>query len=300
MRIPRTTIDMLVAVIALAQKKTLEHAAEAIGLITPSAAQKRIQAISKLYGESLFISTERGMVLTEIGEALYPDALRAVEQVLLAEEKIAALLDLRAGHLRVGHTTYLPPRLLASVLNLNFEESTSVRIEHHSDLTANVAQRVVEGTLHAGFGVLPVHHPDLFSRVLYEDDVVVCMPSTHRLAARASIRPQDLDGEPIITVSRHSLPHIHEEIENYFSGFGVSLKTVTNALGPHEAVTMVEQRMGVCMVGAAAVARPGIVGRPLSPHTLTRKSGIFVREDNRHPIVKAYVDLTMERIGRFH
>jgi DNA-binding transcriptional LysR family regulator len=300
MRTPKVTIDMLVAVIALAQKKTLEHAAEEIGLITPSAAQKRIQATNRLFGEPMFINTEKGMVLTEVGEALYPDALRAVEQVLLAEDKIAALLDLRAGHLRVGHTTYLPPKLLASVLNLNFGDSTGIHIEHHSDLTANVAQRVVEGTWHAGFGVLPVQHPDLFSRVLYEDAVVVCMPSTHRLAGRASIRPQDLEGEPIITVSRKSLPAIHEEIENYFSGFGVSLRTVTNALGPHEAVTMVEQKLGVCMVGAAAVARPGIVGRPLTPQTLTRKSGIFVREDNHHPIVKAYVDVALEKIGRFH
>lgn len=99
MRVPRVTIDMLVAVIALAQRKTLDHAAEEIGLLTPSAIHKRVQGANKLFGQPLFMSTETGMVLTELGETFYPDALPAMEQVLLAEEKVAALLDLRAGHL---------------------------------------------------------------------------------------------------------------------------------------------------------------------------------------------------------
>ena len=300
MRVPRLTIDMLVAVVALAEKRTMELAAEELELVTASAVQKRIHAASALIGAPLFMNTEKGMVLTKTGERLYSDALRAVEMVLLAEDKAIALLDLDAGRLRVGHSTYLPPRLLAVVHRISFDDLDGVHIEHLPGLTATTVQRVVEGTVHAGFGYLPVRHPDLLSHALYEEPVVVCMSNTHPLATRGTIRPQDLEGIPVIAVAREALPWMHQEVEDFFAGFGIALKVVAEAFAPPEAVTMVEQKIGVCLVGASAVARPGVVSKPLSPRTLSQKCGLFVREDNRHPTLKTFVDLVLNESEGLH
>jgi DNA-binding transcriptional LysR family regulator len=300
MRVPRLTIDMLVAVVALAQRRTMESAAEELGLMTPSGVQKRIHAASKLIGAPLFMNTEKGMMLTKTGEHLYPDALRALEMVLLAEDKTTALLDLEAGRLRVGHSTYLPPRLLAMVHRISFNDSDGIHIEHLPGLTATTVQRVVEGTAHAGFGYLPINHPDLLSHVLYEEPVVVCMSTTHSLAAKPSIRPQDLDGVPVIAVAREALPWMHQDVEEFFAGFGIALRIVADAFAPPEAVIMAEQKIGICLVGASAVSRPGVVGKPLSPRTLSQKCGLFVREDNRHPTLKAFVDLVLNESRNLH
>ena len=292
-------MDMLAAVVALAERRTMESAAKELG-VTSSAVHKRIQSASKLMGAPLFMSTERGMVPTMTGENLYPGALRALEMALLAEDRTTALLDLEAGRLRVSHSTYLPPRLLALVHTISFEDSDSIHIEHLPGLTATAMQYVVEGTAHAGFGHLPVIHPDLLSRVLYEDPVVACLPASHALITRPSIRPQDLDGEPIVAVAREPLPAMHEEIESYFAGFGVTLQIVADAFAPPEAVTMAEHRIGICLVGASAVSRLGVVAKPLSPRTLSQKSGLFFREDNRHPTVKAFVDLVLAQSRKLH
>lgn len=294
MRVPRLTIDMFAAVVALADRRTMELAAEELGLVTASAVQKRIQAASKLIGAPLFMNTERGMVLTPVGENLYTGAVRALEMALLAEDKTTSLLDLEAGRLRVGHSTYLPPRVLVLVHTIGFDDSDGIHIEHLPGLTATTIQGVVEGTAHAGFGYLPVTHPDLQSYVLYEEPVVVCLPATHMLATKLSIRPQDLDGEPIIAVAREPFPRMHEDVEEYFGGFGIALKVVVEAFAPPEAVTMAEQKIGVCLVGASAVSRPGLVARPLSPRTLSQKCGLFVREDNRHPTLRQFVDIVLK------
>lgn len=74
MRIPRITIDMIVAVVALAQKRTMELAAKELGL-TASAVHKRIQAVNGLIRRPLFSKVENGMALTEIGKRFYPDAV---------------------------------------------------------------------------------------------------------------------------------------------------------------------------------------------------------------------------------
>jgi DNA-binding transcriptional LysR family regulator len=297
MRVPRVTLDMLVAVIAVAQRKTLDKAAEELGLGSASAVQKRIRAANGFFHTALFTKTEEGMVLTETGLALYPDAVRTVEQALLAEERVFALMKLKARRLLIGHTTYLPPKLLAAVLRLGFDDGLAIAIEHISGLTEGVVQRVLDGTLHAGFGYLPIPRAELLARVVFEEPLVVAMAAGHPFSVKPHLRPQDLKGEPIIAVGRHSLPGLHEEIEDFFSGFGVTLKVVADAFGPPEALMMVEQKIGICLVGASAVARPGVLGKPLQPSILTRKSGLFVREDNRHPTVKVFVDRVLETMS---
>jgi DNA-binding transcriptional LysR family regulator len=295
-RVPQITIDMMVAVIALAHKKTFEKAAEEIGTIESSAVFKRVQAVNRLFGAPLFFNSAEGMVLTEAGETFYIDAVRAVEQTLLAEERVAAQLNLEKGRLRIGHSTYLPPKLLASVLKLRLDRSPAIQIEHLSGLTDDIAKCVVDGELHAGFGYLPVNRPALLSRVLWEEPLEVFMAASHRLALRHGIRAADLRDEPVIAVARRTMPWLYQEIDEFFNGFGVGLHVVADALGPPEALTMTEQKVGICLLGASASSRAGVMPRPITPRILTRKSGIFVREDNRHPVVKELVE---KAVGMF-
>ena len=151
MRIPRITIDMMVAVVALAQKRTMELAAKELGL-TPSAVHKRIQAVNGLFGRPLFTKAENGMALTEAGRRFYLDAAKALEEVLLAEDKALSLVELEAGHLLVGHSTYLPPRVLTALVSYRFDDAFGVHIEHIPLLTSTAVQRVANGTIHIGFG----------------------------------------------------------------------------------------------------------------------------------------------------
>jgi DNA-binding transcriptional LysR family regulator len=294
LRVPQITIDMMVAVIALAHERTFEKAAEEIGMITASAVHKRVQAASRLFGAPLFINSVEGMTLTAAGEAFYTDAVRAVEQTLLAEERVAARLSLEVQHLRIGHSTYLPPRSLGAVLKLKLEGKSPIQIEHVSGLTHDLARRVEEGELHAGFGYLPVNRPNLFTRILWEEPLEVFMAASHRLAVQPGIRPTDLRNEPLIAVGRAALPWLYEEIDEYFSGFGVSLRVVADALGPPEALIMTEQKIGVCLLAASAASRPGVIAKSLTPRILTRKSGIFAREDSRHPALKALLEMALE------
>lgn len=295
MRIPALTIDILVAVIALAQKKSLESAGEELSL-SASAVHKRVRAAENILGQKLFKGTEEGLLLTSGGQLFYPEAVRAVEQTILTEEKTRAYVSRKEGQILVGHSTFLPPRLLAFVMGLNHERDAGIRVEHFPGLTRTLVKQVVDGTLDAAFGDLSVTHPALLSRRLFEEPLVVCFPKGHRLAVNPLIRPQDLDGEPMIAVSRDPAPTHHEEIQEFFVDFGVNLNIVGDAFGPPEALIMVEQRIGLCLLEASAVMSQMAVARPLSVNTLTRKSGLYVREDNCRPGLNAFVDLVLNRL----
>ncbi len=295
MRRPKLKLDNLVALLTLAEKRDINKAAKELG-VTPSAFRKQIEAVQEAVGSRLFQRTKDGPALTEDGEVLRPAALMVIEYALLAEEKIRTYQFLKSHHLHVGHSTCLSPKLIALVNQLGIDDTPNVHISHQSGRTSTITREVLEGTLHAGIGLLPISHPDLLVRPIYEEPLLACIPSGHRLATRPVIQPEDVEGEPIIAVGRQSLPALHKELEEHFAGFGIDLKVTTEVLSPAEALACVAHRIGLCFLSTtSAVARPGVVVRPLSSRLLTRKSGIFVREDNRAPLIQKLVDEVIRR-----
>jgi LysR family transcriptional regulator, benzoate and cis,cis-muconate-responsive activator of ben and cat genes len=290
MRRPKLKLDNLIAILTLAEKRDFNEAARELGLTT-SALRKQVEAVENTVGSRLFRRTRDGLALTEDGEVLHPATLKAIEYVLLAEEKIRTYQFLKSHHIHIGHSTYLSPKLIALVNQLSVEDIPNVHITHRSGGTSEVIQQVLQGTLHAGIGLLPIFHPDLLVRPIYEEPLLVCIPSDHKLATRHVIQPEDVEGEPIIAVGRQSLPALHGELEDHFVGFGIDLSVTTDVLSPAEALACVAQRIGICFLSTtSAVTRPGVVVRPVSTRLLTRKSGIFVREDNRAPLIQKLVD----------
>jgi DNA-binding transcriptional LysR family regulator len=130
--------------------------------------------------------------------------------------------------------------------------------------------------------------------------LVACIPSSRPLASRTEIRPQDLATERIIAVARQALPALHAEIEEYCLGFGIELQIVEDAFSPTEALAYVEQKVGICILAASsAVAWRGVTVRPLSTRALTRRSGIFLREDNRAAVLADFMDQVLRQTARF-
>jgi DNA-binding transcriptional LysR family regulator len=104
-----------------------------------------------------------------------------------------------------------------------------------------MVDRVLKGTLHAGFGYLPVLSKGLLVRQLLEEPLVACIPNDYPASARTEIRPQDLDGERMVAFARDHTPSMHSEIEEYYLSFGIELKIVADAFSAEEALTYVEQ-----------------------------------------------------------
>ncbi len=197
----KVKLDNLIAFMTVAARHNIDDAADELGL-SASGARKQLENIEDAFGIRLFESIRGSLVLTEDGELFHEDARKAVDQVLLAEEQVYARQAIRSHHLLVGHSTNLPSKLIAVITQIKIEDTYLVQIEHRSGHTSTTVQRVIEGALHAGFGILPIRAPELPVRTIYEEPLVACIAVGHRLAARPALAPHDFDGEPIIAVSR--------------------------------------------------------------------------------------------------
>ena len=61
-------------------------------------------------------------------------------------------------------------------------------------------------------------------------------------------------------------------------------------------MTYVKEKVGICLLAASSfVPQPGIVVKPLSTRALMRRTGVFLREDNRSPLVQILVDTVLEQ-----
>jgi DNA-binding transcriptional LysR family regulator len=295
MRRPKIKLDNLVAFLAVAERHDIDDAAEELGL-SSSGVRKQLDTIEDTLGIRLFERIGGRLVLTEDGEQFNEDAMKAVQLALLAEEQVYARQAIRNHHLVVGHSTNLPPKLIATITQLRIEGDQPVHIEHRSGLTSTTVRRVIDGSLHAGFGILPIHAPELLVRTIYVEPLVVCIPLGHRFAVKPVISPQDFDGEPFIAVSREPWPERHREIEDHCADFGVVLHVVADAYSASEALAYVEHKTGICLLPASSVANwPGIAVKPLSTHVLARRCGVFIREDSRSPLLQKLIEASLQQ-----
>ena len=288
-------MDVLVALVAAAESKTKPEAASKLRL-SISALDKRFKAASSLYGVPLVHQSESELRLTEEGRIFYTSAARSVEFASLAEENTRTHLLLKMNHILVGHSSYLAPEVLAMVHGLRFEGHPRVRVNHRAGLTASIARSVRDGEMIAGFGFLPLVAPELTVRQVWDEPLAVCIPSSHSVANRSIVRPEDLDGQAFIAVGRDPVPGMHEEMEEYFNSMGVQLNIVADAFAPMEALNLVEQQVGMCILSrSSAMPHRGVTVRPLWTRALRRSSAFFHREDNRSTMV---AELSRMVLGR--
>jgi LysR family transcriptional regulator, benzoate and cis,cis-muconate-responsive activator of ben and cat genes len=292
MRRLRVTMDGQVAILAIAEKGSFEAAGKYLG-IGKSAVRKRVHSVERELNTSVFRADGKRMLLTEAGTLYLYSARESVRQAWLGVDRVQALLRVQMSDLRVGYATYLNTKLLEIILRIRPEESNAVSVKRESLMTHQAVTGVLQGDLHVGFGILPILEPDLATRQLMEEPLMACLPAGHRLATKSTIRPEDLDDEPIVSIMRKALPGMHDCIVTHFESLGLSLKFKAEAFSVKEALWLVTQGVGIALMTkfSAMSHRHDVVVRPLSDRLLTVKSGVFTRRDHGQKLIQDFVDL---------
>ncbi len=118
MRYPRVDMEGLTAIVALAEMGDTVKAGALLN-IGPSAVMKRLSKAEKELLTKFFRKIQGKMVPTTDGRVYSDAAIRAIEDAVLAEEKVIAAKRLRERRLLVGHSTHLPSRLLVLLARLS-------------------------------------------------------------------------------------------------------------------------------------------------------------------------------------
>lgn len=187
--------------LAVADALHFTRAAEGLNVSQPTLSLQ-IQELERELGSPLFDRIGRSVRLTEAGVVFRRHALRALREVEAGQGEVADLLGLRRGTLRVGVThsfsTAFIPKAVAGFrgrhpgVGVVIQKTSGRSIEHG----------LVAGSLDLGIAFAPPEAPEVVAETLFEEEVVLIISRSHRLAGRARVAFAELDQVPLVLPSR--------------------------------------------------------------------------------------------------
>jgi DNA-binding transcriptional LysR family regulator len=183
--------------VAVAEELHFSRASVRLNL-AQSALSGQIRALEREIGGPLLIRSTRRVELTAAGEALLEDARAILAAADEAFARARALARGESGALVIGTLGPAPGGVFAPLLarfgSMHPDVRVEVRALDFTELIAGVRERRAD----IAFLYLPLDEADLELTPLLSEPRVVVLPSTHRLANRATLSPADLDGEVFV------------------------------------------------------------------------------------------------------
>src|SRR6201999_1764126 len=140
----------------------------------------------------------KNVQLTEVGKQIVIRARRMLDE----GDEIVALArsntDPFAGKLKVGLIPTIGPYLLPRVMQKIRKAVPQLGLMLYKYQTEELLRRLREGEIDLGILALPVMQDGLESRALYEEVFTVALPTHHALAAKNTIKVQDLKGQTLL------------------------------------------------------------------------------------------------------
>ncbi len=185
--------------IAVADEGNFTRAAELCLVAQPSLSQQIIK-LEKELGQPLFERLGRRIRLTDAGRVLYPRAAAVLANLEAIEEELADAVAEGRGRVSVGAILTVAPYVVPPLLKTFSRRYRLAELVIHEDLTARVIGELQRGELDVGILALPIEGRDLQVESLFEEELLLALPSGHRLVEKRRITMEDVAREPFILI----------------------------------------------------------------------------------------------------
>jgi LysR family transcriptional regulator, benzoate and cis,cis-muconate-responsive activator of ben and cat genes len=291
------SLEAQIFVLALAREGSFSRAAKKLHITQPALTRK-VGVLEKQLGIKLFSRAYHHLELTPAGRLFLPEAQASVQHAERAFELARRQARVESGPLRLGYSPYVHSDLVPMLQRWQLQDiSTSRGLILESGSTADIAERVMSGRLHAGLGILPVVDEQLWVNRVAREQFCVCMPKNHPLAQKASVSAKDLHGEKLFWIPRTVHPAFYDQTIEYVRGLGV--QPVFHEVGAAtQAMEIVSHGFGLTLLprSFARFSRTGIVFKLLSDLFLRIETGLFVRQSQRHDPLQHDMQLMLSQL----
>ncbi len=277
-------LGQIEAFVQVAQQRSFSKAAEALFLTQPSVTA-RIQSLERDLGESLFERNGRGVRLTEMGGAFLPFARRALKALQDGRDAIEGMRNLDIGSLKLGSALTVSTYVLPKILKKYCSTYPGVEVSVHTGRSEQVLQMVLQDEVHCALE-RTVHHAEIMTVPLYEDDLLLVASPEHRFAHRKTATVEEVGREPLILFDRGS--SYNALIQGVFRQHGIVPRTLMEMDTIEGTKKMVEEGMGIALLPKVSTERELELGRivtvPISNATLPRRQiSLIFRKNRRQP-----------------
>lgn len=292
--------------VAVAEEGNLTRAAARLGIQQPPLSQQ-IQHLEAALGVSLFERLARGMALTQSGAALLDEALALFTQIDRVVARVQGVGRGQRGNLATGFTSSAAFHPIVPIVIQEFRRKLpGVVLALHERSTAELIEALRDRQLDAAFVRLPVGQPtDLMLESLFEEEMLVALPSIHPMAGSKSARRlalSELADESFVLYRRPSAPGLYDAIIAACRAAGFSPRIEQQAPRMLSTLSLVAAGLGVTVVpeSISRVTLDGVAYRRLSRATEFRVPlYLAYRMDNRSAATDHLIAQVRECVASF-
>jgi DNA-binding transcriptional LysR family regulator len=288
--------------IAVAEYLSFRQAAAQLNIAQPPLS-RQIRQLEEYLGVMLFIRNKRHVELTKAGQAFLQEARKLVVQAGHAAEAARHAQKGESGIARVG----IASGLGGAVSKVVFEHRKrlpAIEIECR-DIFSNFQNDALrKGEIDVGFLRPPVDQVNLDCELLFEEEFVVVLPKTHRLAKRKFLRLKDVADEPLMIFDRNLSSGLYDKILALFSRQGFTPRLTAIHVEAHEEAGAIMVASGKAIfLGAGAIVNRAVSGVDLAWLRLDEpeaKIEVYSawRKGEQSPAVLAFLESVHRVFGR--
>lgn len=277
-------LGQIEAFVQVSQHRSFSKAADALFLTQPSVTA-RIQSLERDLGEALFERNGRGVRMTEMGGAFLPFARRALKALQDGRDALDGMRNLDIGTLKLGSALTVSTYVLPKILKKYCSAFPGVEVSVHTGRSEQVLQMVLSDEVHCALE-RTVHHPEIVTVPLYEDDLVLVAAPEHRFAQKRTATVEEVGREPLILFDKGS--SYNALIQGVFRQHGIVPKTLMEMDTMEATKKMVEEGMGIALLPKVSTEREIELGRivPVAVSNATlpqRQISLIFRKNRKQP-----------------
>jgi LysR family hydrogen peroxide-inducible transcriptional activator len=182
---------------AVARTRSFTRAAQHEHLAQPSLSQQ-VRKLEDELGTRLFDRLGRSVRLTSFGETFLPRAEAILRQVVDAKHEIEEMAGVERGNVVVGSIPTVAPYFLPTRLASFGQKFPEIRVTVMEELTAELLERIQDGTVDLALLVLPVTGGHFVCQELLRERLYLAVPENHRLASQPAVRLKQIERDPFL------------------------------------------------------------------------------------------------------
>jgi LysR family hca operon transcriptional activator len=285
--------------VAVAEEGSLTHAAERRLHTAQPSLSRQIRDLELEVGVPLIERGARGITLTVAGRIFLDHARMVLLQVETAGEAARRAAQPEKACFVLGFLTGHEVDWLPQALRVLREEAPGKEIMLSSQSSPELAGALMRGKVDVAFLRREDPAPGLAFKLLIKEPLVAVLPAGHRLAARKTIRPQDIVGETFIAPTK-TAPTLKVVIDDYAARSGIRLKPEFEAENLSMAMSLVASTGGITLLPLYAenLLSPAVVTRPLQGDVPTIELVVGYNKSNTSALLKRFLSRVDEMVAR--
>ena len=275
----------------VARRLSFTRAAEALNIAQPALSQQ-IAALEREIGVRLFERNNRKVALTDAGRAFLARADGILADVSALGEEMSAYGGGLRGRVLVGTYQSFAEYALPKMLGRFHAEYPRIEVALREGMADDLLASLQSGQLDIFVGHISetpfAQSPHFREEPLYEDELVIAVAGSHRLASRSTVRIEELRDEPFVIFRPGS--QMTRRLFSLAGEVGFTPRVVFESLDTMTIRSLVAEGLGVALFPRTLGNMPGPRVSLLSfaPQRVMRRMSLVTRNATLAPSVELF------------